>query len=278
MDDVFTKHGPIHAVIHFAGLKAVGESVSKPLLYFENNVGGTVALLKVMKKHNCNDIVFSSSATVYGDNPLATEGDKIQPTNPYGNTKAQIETILHDIANSDENFSAVCLRYFNPVGAHKSGLIGEDPQGIPNNLMPYIQRVAGGRLPHLNVLGTDWPTPDGTGVRDFIHVTDLAKGHTAALAKQNRPSDGKASLRGFHPINLGTGRGTSVLELVAAFESASSVQIKTIMTDRRAGDVAQLLAVPDKANAELNWSANMTTSDMCRDSWAWVQKNPNGFN
>lgn len=182
-EKVFAKHGKVWSVIHFAGLKAVGESVSLPLRYYENNVSGTVVLLKAMQAHGVKNIVFSSSATVYGDNPMAKEGDKVQPTNPYGQTKAMIEVLLKDLAHADKEFSAICLRYFNPVGAHPSGLIGEDPQGIPNNLMPYVQRIAGGHLPHLNVFGTDYSTPDGTGVRDYIHVMDLADGHVAALRK-----------------------------------------------------------------------------------------------
>jgi UDP-glucose 4-epimerase len=270
MRAVLSQHS-IHAVIHFAGLKAVGESVSKPLMYYENNLGGTVALLEVMEEFGVKNIVFSSSATVYGDNTLATEGDAIFPTNPYGQTKAMIEVILKDYCHSKKDFSTICLRYFNPVGAHKSGLIGEDPAGIPNNLMPYIQRIAAGHLPHLNVFGTDYNTKDGTGVRDFIHVTDLATGHVAALRKQS-------GLVGYHEINLGTGNGTSVLELVAAFEKASGLEIKKVLTDRRPGDVAQLLAVPKKANDLLEWKAELGIDEMCRDSWAWVQKNPNGYN
>jgi UDP-glucose 4-epimerase len=184
LERVFSTHGPVKSVIHFAGLKAVGESVHKPIEYYEKNVGGTISLLKVMTKHNCNRIVFSSSATVYGDNPMATETDDTKgATNPYGHNKAMIEQILADTAKARPEFSAICLRYFNPIGAHKSGLIGEDPKDIPNNLMPYIQRIAAGKLPHLNVFGSDYSTPDGTGVRDYIHVTDLAKGHTAALSK-----------------------------------------------------------------------------------------------
>ena len=183
LDDVFSQHGPFKSVVHFAGLKAVGESVSQPLKYYENNVGGSVNLIKAMIKHDCKNIVFSSSAPLYGEEQDCTEDKPIQPTNPYGTTKAMIEQILKDTVIAQKgDFSAICLRYFNPVGAHRSGLIGEDPQGIPNNLMPYIQRVASGHLPHLNVFGTDYPTPDGTGIRDFIHVTDLARGHTAALA------------------------------------------------------------------------------------------------
>ena len=276
LDLVFTTHGPIKAVIHFAGLKAVGESVTKPIQYYENNVGGTVSLLKVMAKHACNNIVFSSSATVYGDNPKAQETDPTTGAiNPYGQTKAMIEQILADVAHTNKSFSAIVLRYFNPIGAHKSGEIGEDPLDIPNNLMPYIQRIAAGKLPFLSVYGTDYPTIDGTGVRDYIHVTDLAKGHTVALDKQLRHQD---AFRGWHAINLGTGNGTSVLELVAAFERASGLTIEKKLVGRRAGDVATLLAVPTKANEVLGWKAELTIDDMCRDSWAWVKKYPNGFN
>lgn len=275
LDKVFQDHGPVRSVIHFAGLKAVGESVTKPLLYYENNVGGTVTLLKVMEKHGCQSIVFSSSATVYGANPKCKETDDTNGAiNPYGQTKAMIEQILADVAKMNKSFSAICLRYFNPIGAHKSGEIGEDPLDIPNNLMPYIQRIAAGKLPHLNVFGTDYPTPDGTGVRDYIHVTDLARGHTAALAKQLRDKD---AFLGWHAINLGTGNGTSVLELVAAFERASGITIEKKLVGRREGDVAQLLAVPTKAHEVLGWTAQLTIDDMCRDSWNWVRKYPNGF-
>ena len=224
-----------------------------------------------MEHYKIKNIVFSSSATVYGDNPKATEGDAINPTNPYGNTKAIIEVILKDVAFADKDFSAIALRYFNPVGAHKSGLIGEDPAGIPNNLMPYIQKIASGHLPHLSVFGSDYNTPDGTGVRDYIHVTDLANGHIAALAKQEQ-------FKGYHEFNLGTGNGTSVLQLVDAFERASGLVIKKVISERRNGDVSQLLAVPDKANTLLEWKAELGIEEMCRDSWSWVQKNPNGFN
>jgi UDP-glucose 4-epimerase len=275
MDRVFAEHGPIRSVIHFAGLKAVGESVLKPIEYYENNVGGTITLLKVMKKHNCNSIVFSSSATVYGSNPRCKETDATTGAiNPYGQNKAMIEQILADIAKSNPAFSAICLRYFNPIGAHKSGEIGEDPKDIPNNLMPYIQRIAAGKLPLLSVFGTDYPTKDGTGVRDYIHVTDLARGHTAALSKQLRDND---AFLGWHAINLGTGNGTSVLELVAAFERASGITIEKKLVGRREGDVAQLLAVVDKAHELLGWKAELTIEDMCRDSWRWVYKNPNGY-
>ena len=234
LTEIFTKFKHIHSVIHFAGLKAVGVSVSQPLQYYDNNVGGTIAMLQVMQEFGCNNIIFSSSATVYGSqNPHAKEDDPVNNadiSNPYGQTKAMIEVILKDYAFSNKDFSAICLRYFNPIGAHKSGLIGEDPEGIPNNLMPYIQRIAGGKLPHLTVFGNDYNTRDGTGVRDYIHVTDLAKGHLASLDKQ-------ANLQGWHTFNLGTGTGTTVLELVAAFEEVSGLKIQTIMGPRRPGDV-----------------------------------------
>ena len=275
LDNIFAKHGPFASVIHFAGLKAVGESCEKPLSYYDNNVIGTIALLKVMAKHGTENIVFSSSATLYGDSAVNAETNKIQPTNPYGQTKGMIEQILKDVAAANgASFSAICLRYFNPVGAHSSGLIGEDPQGIPNNLMPYIQRVAGGQLPHLNVLGTDYDTPDGTGVRDYIHIVDLASGHTAALAAQLKKDN---PLRGYVPINLGTGNGVSVLEMVAAFEKASGKTIEKKMQPRRPGDVTKLLADPSKAKEVLNWTAKHSVEDMCRDSWNWVSKNPNGY-
>lgn len=221
LDQVFEKHHPT-SVIHFAAFKAVGESVEKPLDYYENNVGGTITLLKTMKKHDCNLIVFSSSACVYGSIPYCKETDPLSPINPYGWTKVMCEQILKDYANSNSKVLAIALRYFNPIGAHSSGLIGEEPKGIPNNLMPYLQKVASGQLPHLNVFGNDYDTPDGTGVRDYIHVVDLALGHIAAIEKRN-------DLKGFNVYNLGTGRGTSVLELKTAFEKAYETEIKVVI-------------------------------------------------
>ena len=246
------------AVIHFAGLKAVGESVEKPLLYYENNVCGTVNLLKSMIKHNVKTIVFSSSATVYG-NPKSLpiyEDFPTSPTNPYGETKLMIEKMLADVCKSKKDFTAVILRYFNPVGAHESGLIGENPVGIPNNLAPYVAQVAAGKRPKLHVFGDDYATPDGTGVRDYIHVTDLSLGHVAALEKIKEP--------GFHVFNLGTGKGTSVLELVRAYEKACGKKIPYEIAPRRAGDIAECYANCDKAKKILGWTAKRNINDMCR--------------
>jgi len=261
------------AVIHFAGLKAVGESVAKPLFYYENNIAGTTNLLKAMIKGECKNIVFSSSATVYGD-PASVpvmEDFPISATNPYGRTKLFIEEILRDVYRSDESWNVILLRYFNPVGAHKSGRIGEDPQGIPNNLMPYIQQVAVGRREHLSVFGSDYPTKDGTGVRDYIHVVDLAKGHLAALKKLE-------SSPGCATYNLGTGVGYSVLDMLKAFSKACGKELQHKMADRRPGDVAVVYGSPDKAKAELGWVAELGLEDMCADSWRWISNNPNGFN
>ena len=266
---VFQKY-TITSCIHFAAFKAVGESVAKPLEYYYNNVCGSVTLLRLLQKYKVRVFIFSSSACVYGDNPSCIEGDKIQPINPYGQTKAMIEQIMKDYAFSDPEFCGISLRYFNPIGAHHSGLIGESPNDIPNNLMPYIMRVANGHLPHLNVFGTDYNTVDGTGVRDYIHVVDLAKGHIAALNK-------KAELQGFQVFNLGTGNGTSVLQLVSAFESASGLKIKTVLTDRRPGDAETTLAIPDRANTVLEWKTQFNVEDMCRDTWNWTRQNPNGY-
>lgn len=262
----------VQAVVHFAGLKAVAESVEKPLLYYENNVGGTLALLEAMQAHGVPHLVFSSSATVYGDPerlPL-TEAHPLRPTNPYGRTKLMIEHILADCAGGDPRFSYVALRYFNPAGAHPSGRIGEDPRGVPNNLFPYIAGVAAGRLEKLHVWGSDYPTPDGTGVRDYLHVTDLARGHVAALEYLAKR---KPSLT----ANLGTGRGYSVLEAVRAFEQASGKAIALEMSQRRPGDVAQCYADASLAARELGWRAQLGLEAMCRDAWRWQAANPEGY-
>ncbi|MBR4378464.1 MAG: UDP-glucose 4-epimerase GalE [Bacilli bacterium] len=272
LNKIFEKHD-IFAVIHFAGLKSVGESVQKPQLYFDNNIGSTEVLLRVMEKHNCKNIVFSSSATVYG-NPERVpiyEEDKLGPTtNPYGETKLRIEYLLKDVAKNDKSWNIVLLRYFNPIGAHKSGLIGEDPQGIPNNLMPYITQVAVGKLKQLQVFGDDYDTPDGTGVRDYIHVDDLAHGHILALKKiEEKP--------GLLIYNLGTGKGTSVLELVHAFEEANNIKINYVIVDRRPGDIAACYANADKAYREMGFKCSRSIVDACRDSWNWQKNNPKGF-
>jgi UDP-glucose 4-epimerase len=262
----------IDAVVHFAGLKAVAESVAKPLLYYENNVGGSLALLQAMQAHDVRRIVFSSSATVYGDPerlPLS-EAHPLRPTNPYGRTKLMIEQMLADQAVADRQFACATLRYFNPAGAHPSGRIGEDPRGIPNNLFPYIARVATGRLQKLNVWGSDYATPDGTGVRDYLHVMDLARGHLVAL-------DYLAERSRSITVNLGTGRGYSVLEAVRAFELASGRTIALDMAPRRPGDVAQCYADPSLAARELGWRAELGLAEMCRDAWRWQTANPEGF-
>jgi len=260
------------AVIHFAGLKAVGESVADPLSYYDNNVGGSVALLRTMAAAGVRRIVFSSSATVYGD-PASVpirEDARVSPTNPYGQSKAMIERILLDLVASDPSWSVGILRYFNPVGAHESGRIGEDPRGVPNNLMPYVSQVAVGRLAQLSVYGRDWPTPDGTGVRDYIHVVDLARGHLAALARAQAHA-------GAFTVNLGTGTGCSVLELVRAFEQASGRAVPHRIVDRRPGDVAQCYADPRLAEELLGWRAEHGIERMCADSWRWQQANPRGY-
>jgi UDP-glucose 4-epimerase len=252
----------IDAVMHFAGLKAVGESVQKPIDYFDNNVGGTISLLQAMRASNIKTLVFSSSATVYGAPqylPL-DENHPTQATNPYGRSKLHIEEMLADVVASDASWHIACLRYFNPVGAHESGLIGEDPNGMPNNLMPYIAMVASGKLPHLNVYGNDYDTPDGTGVRDYIHVMDLAEGHLAALSFIKQQS-------GLNIFNLGTGRGSSVLEMVKSFEEVSGKSIPLKVTNRRAGDVATCYAKVDKSNADLSWKATRTLQKMCASTW-----------
>lgn len=271
---VFIAH-QFFGVIHFAGLKAVGESVAKPLLYYSNNVSGTVTLLEVMAEHEVKTLVFSSSATVYGDPETLPidECSKRSCTNPYGQSKLVVEHILEDLAESDKQWNLITLRYFNPVGAHSSGQIGEDPNDIPNNLMPYISQVAVGKLTTLNIFGNDYPTVDGTGVRDYIHVTDLAKGHVNALqyaAEQSTPV-------GFLPINLGTGKGSSVLELVTAFSQVTGQDIPYQFTARRAGDIASCYASADKAKQLLGWEAIHTITDMCSDTWRWQSMNPNGY-
>lgn len=269
---VFEKHH-IDAVIHFAGLKAVGESVMKPDLYFDNNINSTKVLLKVMRDFDVKNIIFSSSATVYGvpDHVPLFESDPIKTaTNPYGQTKIEIEKLLQDAYSRDKSMNVVILRYFNPIGAHPSGLMGEDPNDIPNNLMPYITQVAIGKRPFLSVFGDDYKTPDGTGVRDYIHVVDLARGHLAALKVI------KDKL-GLQIYNLGTGKGTSVLDLVKAFERVNGVKIPYTITSRREGDVDVNYANCDKAWRELGWKANLTIDDCCRDAWKWQKDNPNGY-
>lgn len=268
LDKIFSEN-KIDSVIHFAGLKAVGESVEKPLEYYTNNVSGTLTLLRVMKKHNVKKIVFSSSATVYGDPKRVpiTEDMELSTTNPYGATKLMIEDILRDLCKADKYFKAVILRYFNPIGAHSSGLIGEDPNGIPNNLMPYISRVASGRLEELSIFGNDYNTIDGTGVRDYIHVVDLAKGHLKALKKLN--TDSKGAL----VYNLGTGRGVSVLEMVTTFQDVNGVKVKYKIVARRPGDIAKCYADASKAYDELSWKAEKTLEDMLKDSWNFEKNN-----
>lgn len=272
LSKVFEKEN-ITSVIHFAGLKAVGESVHKPLEYFDNNVTGTLVLLDVMRKHGCKKIVFSSSATVYGMNnvsPLTEDMEVGGVTNPYGRTKFMIECILKDLYVSDNSWSICFLRYFNPIGAHKSGTMGEDPNGIPNNLMPYITQVAIGKLDHLNVFGDDYDTPDGTGVRDYIHVVDLALGHIKAVEKVEGED-------GLFIYNLGTGIGYSVLDVVKSFEKASGKKIPYVIGPRRDGDIATCYSDPSKALKELGWKAERGLDEMCEDSWRWQSQNPNGY-
>ena len=267
LDKVFEENN-IDEVIHFAGLKAVGESVEKPIEYYNNNITGTLNLLKVMKKYNCKKIVFSSSATVYG-NPKTLpikEDFPLSTTNPYGATKLMIEQILQDVNVADKDFRVAILRYFNPIGAHKSGLIGEVPNGIPNNIMPYIVRVAVGKYNELTVFGNDYDTEDGTGVRDYIHVVDLAKGHLSALKKIRENS-------GVQIYNLGTGRGYSVLELVKTFEKVNNVKVNYKIGDRRPGDIASCFADVNKAKKEMNWVATKGLEEMCKDSWNFILKN-----
>ena len=271
MSKIFTEN-KIDAVIHFAGLKAVGESVIKPIEYYSNNITGTLELIKVMKKFNCKNIVFSSSATVYGMNNPAPYKEEYptSATNPYGYTKVMIEQILTDISKADKEWSVALLRYFNPIGAHESGLIGEDPNGIPNNLLPYIAQVAVGKLEKLSMYGNDYDTPDGTGVRDYIHVVDLANGHISALSYALKN-------KGVEAINLGTGKGSSVLDVVNAFEKASGKHIERVFAPRRAGDIATCYADTSKAKKLLNWSAKRNIEQMCADSWNFTEKNPNGL-
>jgi UDP-glucose 4-epimerase len=272
LDELFRDHD-IDAVIHFAGLKAVGESVERPLLYYNNNIAGSVILFEAMQAAGVKTVVFSSSATVYGDPhavPIREDFPVGATTNPYGRSKLIIEQILGDVAASDPNWSIALLRYFNPVGAHKSGRIGEDPHGIPNNLMPYIAQVAVGRREHLNVFGNDYPTPDGTGVRDYIHVVDLAQGHVKAVEKL-------AEGPGVRIWNLGTGRGYSVVEMAKAFEQASGRPVPYQFAPRRPGDIAQCYADPAKAERELGWKARRGLQEMCEDTWRWQSMNPQGF-
>ncbi|ONK59962.1 uncharacterized protein A4U43_C08F12740 [Asparagus officinalis] len=273
LDGVFSST-KFDAVIHFAGLKAVGESVEKPLLYYNNNLIGSITLLEVMGAHGCKKLVFSSSATVYGwpKEVPCTEEFPLSAANPYGRTKLIIEEMCRDIYVSDCSWKIILLRYFNPVGAHPSGYIGEDPRGTPNNLMPYIQQVAVGRRPALTVYGTDYKTKDGTGVRDYIHVLDLADGHIVALQKLFKDSN-----IGCEAYNLGTGKGTSVLEMVAAFEKASGKKIPLVMAGRRPGDAEVVYASTAKAEKGLNWKAKYGIDDMCRDQWNWASKNPYGY-
>jgi len=271
LEEIFENH-PFHAVIHFAGLKAMGESVNIPLEYFHNNVSGTLNLLQIMKKHNVRNIVFSSTAGVYGEVKIVpiTEEFPLSVLNPYSRTKLMIEDILRDLFVADPEWNIALLRYFNPVGAHPSGRIGEDPNGIPNNLMPYVAQVAVGKRPFVRVWGNDYPTPDGTGVRDYIHVMDLANGHVKALEKL-------ITNPGLVTYNLGTGRGYSVMEVLNAFEKACQHKIPYKIMDRRPGDAAISYADPTKANRELKWFAQNTMEDMCMDAWRWQSQNPNGF-
>ena len=271
LEKVFTQHN-IDSVIHFAGLKAVGESVEKPLKYYDNNVNGTVILCEVMAKYNCKSIVFSSSATVYGDPHTVPikEDFPLSATNPYGRSKLMIEEILRDLYVSDKEWKVILLRYFNPVGAHPSGTIGEDPNGIPNNLMPYIAQTAVGKLSCLGVFGDDYNTVDGTGVRDYIHVVDLAQGHVNALDRIENFTE-------VMTLNLGTGKGYSVLEMVKAFERASGKEVPFCIAPRRTGDIASCYADPSYAKEILDWEARLGIDEMCRDSWRWQSKNPKGY-
>ena len=273
LDEVFRRHD-IDCVIHFAGLKAVGESVRMPIEYYDNNLNSTLVLVQTMRAHNVKKIIFSSSATVYsGDNPMPLyETSKTgNCTNPYGWTKYVCEQILRDAVVADPSWSVVLLRYFNPVGAHASGLIGEDPRGIPNNLMPFISQTAIGRREKLSIFGNDYDTPDGTAIRDYIHVVDLARGHVAAIAYMDAHS-------GESVFNLGTGQGSSVLQMVRAFETANHLTIPFVFAPRRAGDLAVCYACPDKSAELLHWRAEYNIEDMCRDTWNWQTKNPMGYN
>lgn len=269
---IFTEYS-IDSVLHFAGLKAVGESVEKPILYYDNNVVGSLTLFETMQRVGVFNLVFSSSATVYGDPqemPITERCPTGMPTNPYGKSKLMIEQILQDLVLADSRWSVALLRYFNPVGAHKSGKIGEDPNGVPNNLLPYISQVAIGKLDTLTVFGNDYPTKDGTGIRDYIHVVDLARGHLAALdyIKRNK---------GCHVWNLGTGEGYSVLEILSSFEKVSGVSISYQIAERRVGDVAECWSAPEKAKKELKWQAELGLIEMLEDTWRWQEKNPKGY-
>ena len=271
LDEIFAKHD-VGAVIHFAGLKAVGESVAQPLRYYRTNIDSTLALLEAMQDHSVRNLVFSSSATVYGEalDPPFTEDLPLHATNPYGWTKVMIEQILQDVVATGAGWAITALRYFNPVGAHPSGLIGEDPNEVPNNLMPYLTQVAVGRRERLAVFGNDYDTPDGTGVRDYIHVVDLAKAHVAALSHIDHPDVYKA-------YNIGTGRGVSVLEVIAAFKEAARREIPFEIVERRPGDIASSYASPDLARRELEWEAKRSVVQACKDSWNWQSRNPLGF-
>ncbi|MCI7005705.1 MAG: UDP-glucose 4-epimerase GalE [Akkermansia muciniphila] len=272
MEAIFSKN-KIDAVIHFAGLKAVGESVAKPLEYYENNMNATFVLLEVMRSHGCKNLIFSSSATVYGNPaiiPITEECPKGHCTNPYGQTKSMLEEVLMDVQKADPEWNIVLLRYFNPIGAHESGTMGENPNGIPNNLMPYITQTAVGIRKELGVFGDDYDTPDGTGVRDYIHVCDLAAGHVAALSAINRKC-------GLAIYNLGTGHGYSVLDVVKAFMKVNGVNVPYVIKPRRPGDIATCYCNPAKAKAELGWEAKHGIEDMCRDSWNWQKNNPKGY-
>lgn len=272
-EDAVLKGQPYDAVIHFAGLKAVGESVAKPYEYYSNNIGGTLNLINAMRLFDCRNLVFSSSATVYGNPaviPITEKCPKGECTNPYGKTKSMIEDILIDIQKADSSWNIVLLRYFNPIGAHPSGLMGEDPNGIPNNLMPYITQVAVGKREELGVFGNDYDTPDGTGVRDYIHVMDLAAGHVKAVDALFRKC-------GLEVYNLGTGHGYSVMDVLKAFEKASGINVPYSIKPRRPGDIAVCYSDPSKANSELGWKAQRSLEEMCRDSWNWQYNNPDGY-
>ena len=273
VERIFTQHPEIDSVIHFAGLKAVGESVAKPLEYYTNNLTSTLVLLNAMRAHNVKNFVFSSSATVYGDPatvPINEDFPTGGTTNPYGTTKLFIEQILKDYCKADPTLNVAVLRYFNPIGAHESGLIGEDPNGIPNNLVPYIAQVAVGKLEKLHVFGGDYPTPDGTGVRDYIHVVDLARGHVAAIQKVSQNC-------GLFICNLGTGKGYSVLDILHAYEKACGKELPYVMDPRRPGDIAACYADPQKALDEMGWKAQYGIEEMCASSWKWQSGNPNGY-
>lgn len=269
---LFTKYN-INSVIHFAGYKAVGESVANPLLYYSNNIVSSINLMEIMQKYNVNNIVFSSSCTVYGnpDEVPVKETNKLKPVNPYGRSKLMVEKILRDYFNSNSKLSVTILRYFNPIGAHPSGKIGENPKGIPNNLLPFISKVAVGSIDKLKIFGGDYDTKDGTGVRDYLHVVDLAKAHILAIEQLTR------SINAFNIYNLGTGKGYSVLEIIKTFETISGKKIPYEITARRPGDVDKTYADPSLANKELNWKAEKTLKDMCSDIWKWQQHNPNGY-